>query len=120
MDQEKLEYFRNLLQEKLKTLLSEAEKTLTDLTESGLNCPDPTDRAVLESDRGFELRIRDRERKFIRKIQAALEGIDEGTYGICEECGEEISLKRLEARPEASLCIECKRRQEQLEKIKGG
>jgi len=81
--------------------------------------PDPTDRASIESERSFELRIRDRERKLIKKIRKALERIDDGSYGLCEECGEEIGEKRLEARPVTTLCIECKSKQEQEEKAKG-
>ena len=81
--------------------------------------PDPTDRAALESDRNFLLRIRDRERKLVVKIQEALKRIDEGTFGICQECGEEISESRLKARPVATLCVECKRKQEVQEKIEG-
>ena len=81
--------------------------------------PDPTDRAALESDRNFLLRIRDRERKLVVKIQEALKRIDEGTFGICQECGEEISESRLKARPVATLCVECKRKQETQEKIEG-
>jgi DnaK suppressor protein len=83
------------------------------------NLPDPTDRAALESDRNFMLRIRDRERKLIVKIKEAIERIDSGTYGICEMCGEEISEARLKARPVTTLCIECKRKQETEEKLRG-
>jgi DnaK suppressor protein len=81
------------------------------------NFPDPTDRASLESDRNFELRIRDRERKLINKIREAIERLDEGEYGICESCGEEIGEARLRARPVTTLCIECKTEQERQEKI---
>jgi DnaK suppressor protein len=83
------------------------------------NLPDPSDRASLESDRNFTLRIRDRERKLIVKIREALDRIEDGTYGICEECEEEISAERLKARPVTTLCIECKKRQETEEKVKG-
>ncbi len=119
MDQAQLEYFRKLLQDKLNELLGEADKTLEEMTTSDSQVADPADRATIESDRSFELRIRDRERKLIRKIKTALERIDEGTYGICEECGEEIGIKRLEARPVTTMCIECKSKQEKEEKIKG-
>ncbi len=119
MDQQQLEYFRNLLQKKLDELLGEADKTLEEMTDMNDHFPDPTDRATVESDRSFELRIRDRERKLIKKIKKALERIDEGTYGICEECGEDIGFKRLEARPVTTLCIECKSRQEREEKARG-
>ena len=83
------------------------------------NFPDPTDRATMESDRNFELRIRDRERKLIGKIKEALERIEDGSFGICEECGEDISEERLKARPVTTLCIDCKKRQEKDEKVKG-
>ncbi|NDY42163.1 RNA polymerase-binding protein DksA [Dissulfurirhabdus thermomarina] len=119
MEREQLEYFRRLLEEKLAELLGEADKTLEEMTDQDDRFPDPTDRATVESDRNFELRIRDRERKLIRKIQKALERIEDGTYGICEECEEEIGFKRLEARPVTTLCIECKSKQEQEEKAKG-
>ena len=80
---------------------------------------DRSDRATLESERNFTLRIRDREKMLVGKIKEALERIENGTYGICEECGEEISEGRLEARPVTMLCIECKSRQEAEEKLKG-
>ncbi len=119
MDQQQLEYFRKLLQKKLDELLGEADKTLEEMTDMDDHFPDPTDRASVESDRSFELRIRDRERKLIKKIKKALERIDDGTYGICEGCGEDIGFKRLEARPVTTLCIECKSKQEQEEKARG-
>jgi DnaK suppressor protein len=83
------------------------------------NLPDPADRATLESDRNFTLRIRDRERQLIGKIKDALERIEDGTYGICESCEEEISEKRLKARPVTTLCIDCKKKQEDEERLKG-
>ncbi len=119
MDPERLEYFRKLLLEKKKRLIEEAWKTIEDLGGSPQRLPDPTDQAAFESERGFELRIRDRERKLIKKIDRALARIEEGSYGICEVCGEDIDEKRLEARPEASLCIHCKREQERIEKLRG-
>ncbi len=119
MEPEKLEYFRKLLLEKRERLIKEALKTVGDLADNSQRLPDPTDQAAFESERGFELRIRDRERKLIKKIDRALKRIEEGSYGICEACGEEIDYKRLEARPEASLCIRCKREQERLEKLRG-
>lgn len=116
MTEEKLLHFKSVLSKKLEVLLEEALKTVDTMTKEDDNFPDPTDRATLESDRNFELRIRDRERKLIPKIQDALQRIEDGTYGICEECGEEISEKRLEFRPEATLCISCKTKEEELEK----
>jgi DnaK suppressor protein len=83
------------------------------------NFPDPTDRASLESDRNFMLRIRDREAKLIKKIKKALARIDNGSFGICETCGEEISIERLRARPVTTQCIECKTKEEALEKSLG-
>ena len=119
LSKKKLEYFRNLLDERLAALLNEANRTVTGMTSHKENLPDPTDRAALESDRNFTLRIRDRERKLIGKIKEALERIDDGTYGICELCGEDISEPRLKARPVTTLCIDCKQRQEQDEKVRG-
>ncbi len=119
MKPEKLQYFRNMLILKINELLGEAEKTVTEMTDSKENFPDPTDRASLESDRNFELRIRDRERKLISKMQEAIKRIDDGAYGICETCGGPISEKRLMARPVTTSCIDCKTKQEKLEKLKG-
>jgi DnaK suppressor protein len=120
MDKEQLEYFKEKLGNMSKSLLSEAEKTLSEMTDHSDNYPDPTDRATAESDRSFELRIRDRERKLLAKIKAAVERIGEGTYGICDDCGDDIQAKRLEARPVTTLCIECKTRQENHEKAHAG
>ena len=120
MEQDKLDYFRKKLEDMGKDLLQEAEKTIHDMTDHTDNYPDPTDRASAESDRNFELRIRDRERKLLAKIKSAIERIDEGNYGICEECGDDISDKRLEARPVTTLCIECKTAQENHEKAQKG
>jgi DnaK suppressor protein len=83
------------------------------------NFPDPTDRASLEADRNFMLRIRDRESKLIKKIKKALDRIDNGTFGICEKCGEDIAPARLKARPVTTQCIECKTKEEALEKALG-
>jgi len=120
MDKEQLEYFQAKLENMSLSLLDEAEKTLTDMTDHSDNYPDPTDRATAESDRSFELRIRDRERKLLAKIKEAIIRISDGSYGICEECGEEISHQRLEARPVTTLCIDCKTRQENVEKAHAG
>ena len=118
-DSEKKEFFRQLLNRRLSELLDDANKTVNIMTDQNQNFPDPTDRASMEADRNFELRIRDRERKLISKIQEALLRIDEGTFGICESCGEDISFGRLEARPVTTLCIDCKTKQETEEKLKG-
>jgi DnaK suppressor protein len=119
MNQEKIEYFRKLLQDQLDELLSEAERTVAGMTDSKENFPDPTDRAALESDRNFLLRIRDRERKLIGKIEEALGRIEDGSFGICESCGEEIGEERLVARPVTTLCFDCKKRQEAMERARG-
>ncbi|MBP1708685.1 MAG: transcriptional regulator, TraR/DksA family [Deltaproteobacteria bacterium] len=117
MDQEKLLYFKGLLEGQLRTLIQEAEKTVNGMVqEPNGDFPDPTDRASLESDRNFLLRIKDRERKLITKVKEALERIDNGTYGICESCGKPISEKRLIARPVTTECIECKTEEEQKER----
>lgn len=118
MEKEKLQYFKELLTARLEALLNEAEKTVSGMTNDKNTFPDPTDRANLESDRNFLLRIRDRERKLILKIKEALNRIEEGTFGICEECGAEISEERLKARPVTTLCIECKTKAEAEEKKK--
>ncbi len=118
MEKERLAYFKDLLTERLTVLLNEAEKTVTGMTNDKDTFPDPTDRANLETDRNFLLRIRDRERKLILKIKEALARIEDGTFGICEECGEEISEERLKARPVTTLCIDCKTKAEEEEKKK--
>lgn len=117
MDKEKIEEFRQILQEQMDQLLRDADRTVSDMTDEKTNFPDPTDRASLESDRNFELRIRDRERKLIAKIREALERIEAGEFGECEDCGEEIGQARLKARPVTTLCIDCKTEQERQEKI---
>jgi DnaK suppressor protein len=116
MDAERLEFFKAFLNERLNALLSEARATVTDLAEGDENYADPTDRAAAESDRSFLLRIRDRERKLILKIQEALQRVEEGTFGVCETCGDEIGEKRLEARPVTTQCIDCKTEAEKKER----
>ncbi len=119
MTPEQLEYFRTLFNQKIDELLREAGKTVSGMTGTTESFPDLTDRASQESDRDFELRIRDRERKLIKKMREALERIDNGTFGICVSCGKKISEKRLMARPVTLLCIDCKKKQEELEKQRG-
>ncbi|MCD4716641.1 MAG: RNA polymerase-binding protein DksA [Desulfobacterales bacterium] len=119
MTKKRENYFKELLTKRLDDLLVEANKTVTGMTDQGENFPDPTDRATLESDRNFTLRIRDRERRLIAKITNALDRLDNGTFGICEECGDDISDKRLKARPVTTLCINCKKKQENQEKVQG-
>jgi DnaK suppressor protein len=123
MDQEKLLYFKGLLEGMLHELLVEAGKACTDMRQDNDgDFPDPTDRASLEADRNFLLRIKDRVMKLITKVKEALDRIDHGTFGICESCGKAISEKRLMARPVTPLCIECKtegENQERLERQRG-
>ncbi len=102
-------------------LLTEAEHTLTSkISSEKESFPDPTDQAVAELDNNFVLRLRGREQKLLKKIDDALSRIDSGVFGVCESCGEQISLKRLEARPVTTLCIKCKTRQEEEEKLLAG
>ena len=110
------EYFRQKLLRWRAELLRESTETLQHLKEETLSQPDLTDRASLETDRSIELRTRDRERKLIAKIDAALERLDEGTYGYCEETAEPIGIKRLEARPIATLSLEAQERHERMER----
>jgi DnaK suppressor protein len=119
MKKKDIEYFRQFLSKRLEELLSQAEDTVSGMTAPKENFPDPTDRAALEADRNFMLRIRDRESKLIHKIKLALERIENGTFGICETCGGEISVNRLKARPVTSQCIDCKAKEEALEKALG-
>lgn len=117
MNKKTLAEFKNLLNQQLESLLQDAGKTVSEMTEEKTNFPDPTDRASLESDRNFELRIRDRERKLINKIREALARIDDGTFGLCESCEEPIGVERLRVRPVTTLCIDCKTEQERQERI---
>ncbi|PIU50217.1 MAG: RNA polymerase-binding protein DksA [Desulfobacterales bacterium CG07_land_8_20_14_0_80_52_14] len=119
MKQNDLDYFKKYLNNQLNELLSQVDDTVSGMTTVKDNFPDPTDRASLESDRNFMLRIRDRESKLIKKIKKALERMENGTFGICESCGGEISIKRLKARPVTTLCIDCKTKEEALEKALG-
>ena len=117
MRQKDLEFFRRLLEDRKQEILSEAERTLGTINAKDEEaCSDPNDRASLESDRTFLLRMRDRERKLLAKITDAFARIDGGTYGKCEECGDEIGIKRLRARPVTTLCIACKSAQEARER----
>ena len=117
MKEKDLKFFKELLSRWLVELLTHADSTMSGLRESDENLPDPLDRAVFDSERNFTLRIRDRENMLIRKIRKSLEDIEEGVYGICEECGEDISVERLKARPVTHHCIRCKTRIEAREKL---
>jgi DnaK suppressor protein len=113
------DYFKKLLNNWLEELLDQAGDTVSGMTVPKENFPDPTDRAALEADRNFMLRIRDREHKLIKKIKQAVVRLENDIYGICDSCGEDISLKRLKARPVTTQCIDCKSKEEALEKALG-
>ena len=117
MNERQREYFRNKLLAWREEILKEARETLQHLQDESQNHPDFADRASSETDRAIELRARDRQRKLIAKIDAAIQRIDDGTYGYCEETGEPISLKRLDARPIATLSIEAQERHERRERV---
>lgn len=116
MNEMQLEYFRQKLINWKKSLVSQSNNTLDDLRQGGLNQPDEIDRASLETDKSLDLRTKDRIRKLITKIDEALDRIEDGTYGYCEETGEPIGIDRLEARPVATLSIEAQERHERMEK----
>jgi DnaK suppressor protein len=116
MSADQLEHFRQILTAWKRELMEEVDRTVHHMQDEAANFPDPSDRATQESEFGLELRTRDRERKLLRKIDSALNRIDEGTYGYCDETGEEIGLKRLEARPVATLSVEAQERRELAER----
>jgi DnaK suppressor protein len=116
MSDEQLEHFREILNAWKRELMYEVDRTVHHMQDEAANFPDPNDRATQESEFGLELRTRDRERKLLRKIDSAVARIDDGSYGYCEETGEEIGLKRLEARPVATLCLEAQERRELAER----
>ncbi|WP_425098679.1 RNA polymerase-binding protein DksA [Tropicibacter sp. S64] len=117
MNERQLEYFRRKLLMWKNDLLADSRDTIETLQEGTRNIPDVTDRASEETDRALELRTRDRQRKLVNKIDAALRRIDEGEYGYCEVTGEPISLKRLDARPIATMSLEAQERHERREKV---
>jgi DnaK suppressor protein len=119
MNERQLEHFRQVLLAWKRELMEEVDRTVHHMQDEASNFPDPNDRATQESEFGLELRTRDRERKLLKKIDSALERIDDGSYGFCEETGEEIGLKRLEARPVATLSLEAQERRELAEKQYG-
>ena len=116
MSDAQLEHFRKILTAWKRELMFEVDRTVHHMQDEAANFPDPNDRATQESEFGLELRTRDRERKLLRKIDSAIARIDDGSYGFCEETGEEIGLKRLEARPVATLCLEAQERRELAER----
>ena len=119
MGKEQLDHFRNILETWKRDLMQEVDRTVLHMKDEAANFPDPNDRATQESEFSLELRTRDRERKLIRKIEEAIKRIDDGSYGYCVETGEEIGIKRLEARPVATLCVEAQERRERREKQYG-
>lgn len=119
MDEQELLRFKEQLEAMKAEINTDVEQTLNEMTSHSGNIPDPNDRASVESDRSFELRIRGRERKLMEKVEEALARIEDGTYGVCAGCGCDIAIKRLQARPVAKFCIDCKSRQEQREKEQG-
>lgn len=116
MNDAQIEHFHNILGSWKMELMQEVDRTVHHMQDEAANFPDPNDRASQESDFTMELRTRDRERKLIKKIEESIEDLDSGDYGYCEECGIEIGIRRLEARPTASLCIDCKSLSEIREK----
>ena len=116
MSEGQLEHFRNILLAWKRELMEEVDRTVLHMKDDAANFPDPNDRATQESEFGLELRTRDRERKLLKKIDAALQRIEDGSYGYCEETGDEIGLRRLEARPVATLCVEAQERRELAER----
>jgi DnaK suppressor protein len=116
MNKDQLEHFRQLLLAWKRELMEEVDRTMLHMKDDAANFPDPNDRATQESEFGLELRTRDRERKLLKKIDSALTRIDDGSYGYCEETGDEIGLRRLEARPVATLCVEAQERRELAER----
>ncbi len=119
MNEQQVEHFRNILQNWKAELMQEVDRTVHHMQNDAANFPDPNDRATQESEFSLELRTRDRERKLIKKIEEAIENLERGDYGYCETCGVEIGLRRLEARPTATQCIDCKTLDEIREKQVG-
>jgi len=119
MEKKDLEFFRHLLTQWLEELLNRDDDTVEELLDSQENLADPLDRVSVESERIWTLRIRDRESILIKKIRQSLEDIETGEYGICEDCGEDISIERLKARPVTSFCIRCKTKRESVERLTG-
>jgi DnaK suppressor protein len=119
MNKEQLEHFRQILNTWKRDLMQEVDRTVLHMKDEAANFPDPNDRATQESEFSLELRTRDRERKLIRKIEEAIKRIEDGNYGYCVETGEEIGIKRLEARPVATMSVEAQERRERREKQYG-
>ncbi len=120
MNEAQQEHFRKILEGWRDELMRESEKTVNNMQDEALNLPDPNDRATQEEGFSLELRTRDRERKLLAKIEKTLRRLGLDDYGYCDTCGIEIGIKRLEARPTAELCIDCKEVEEQKEKSRAG
>lgn len=119
MNEKQSEHFRNLLQAWKSELMEEVDRTMSHMKDEASNFPDPADRASQEEEFSLELRTRDRERKLIKKIDKTLELVENDDYGFCDTCGVEIGIRRLEARPTATLCVDCKTLDEIKEKQLG-
>ncbi len=119
MNEDQLKHFETILRNWKAELMQEVDRTVHHMQDDAANFPDPNDRATQESEFSLELRTRDRERKLIKKIEESLRNIESGDYGYCETCGIEIGIRRLEARPTATLCIDCKTLDEIREKQVG-
>ena len=120
MNEKQLEHFRGILQAWKDELMEEVDRTVDHMKDDAANFPDPADRASQEEEFSLELRTRDRERKLIKKIDESMNEVDTGEYGYCETCGVEIGIRRLEARPTATQCIDCKSLDEIKEKQNKG
>ena len=116
MNEKQREHFKGILLTWKSELMQEVDRTVTHMKDEAANFPDPADRATQEEEFSLELRTRDRERKLIKKIDSTIERLEQDDYGFCDACGVEIGIKRLEARPTASLCIDCKTLDEIKEK----
>jgi DnaK suppressor protein len=119
MEAKDIQFFRDMLNAMLEEILQKGQATIDDMTETVEVYADPADRATAESDRAFTLRLRDRERKLIKKITQAIQRIDDGEFGVCVDCGDDIGIARLKARPMTTLCINCKSKQEEDEMVRG-
>jgi len=119
MDARRMMFFRELLQQQIAELLNDQMNTVSVMTSDSERVVDLNDQASMEVEKNYELRIRDRERRLTLKMKEAISRIDNGTFGICDDCGEEISEKRLMARPVTTQCIDCKTKQEKIEKLNG-
>lgn len=121
MNEKQREHFKNLLRAWKQELMEEVDRTVSHMKDEAANFPDPADRATQEEEFSLELRTRDRERKLIKKIDSTIERIEADDYGFCDQCGVEIGIRRLEARPTANLCVDCKTLDEIKERqITGG